>query len=277
MYAVVRTGGKQVRVSPGQAVRVERLPGAVGDRIELAEVLMVGGEGDARVGQPVVAGAKVVGTITAQGRGPKITISSRTTAKYGASRASAGITELGSRRRGIGAWHKKGREARARARQPGPARGLKRFASTRARGQLLVSQVGTRITRVGRRHRRTTRSSPSRTASCTTASRAARSSRASSPSSRRRSPPPAKQEADGPGLRRRGGHRGRGGRRRERLRRLPPREVRAPRRAGRRRRRGRGAVAAEPRDAPRQRYRACRTGRVRGGAGGCSGANARKS
>jgi large subunit ribosomal protein L21 len=74
MYAVVRTGGKQVRVSPGQAVRVERLPGAVGDRVELAEVLLVGGEGDTRVGQPVVAGARVVGTITAQGRGPKITI-----------------------------------------------------------------------------------------------------------------------------------------------------------------------------------------------------------
>jgi large subunit ribosomal protein L21 len=74
MYAVVRTGGKQVRVSPGQAVRVERLPGAVGDTVELAEVLMIGGEGDTRVGQPVVAGAKVVGTITAQGRGPKITI-----------------------------------------------------------------------------------------------------------------------------------------------------------------------------------------------------------
>ena len=74
MYAVVRTGGKQVRVSPGHAVRVERLPGAVGDTVELAEVLMIGGEGDTRVGQPVVAGAKVVGTITAQGRGPKITI-----------------------------------------------------------------------------------------------------------------------------------------------------------------------------------------------------------
>jgi large subunit ribosomal protein L21 len=63
-----------VRVSPGQAVRVERLPGAVGDRVELAEVLLVGGEGDTRVGQPVVAGARVVGTITAQGRGRKITI-----------------------------------------------------------------------------------------------------------------------------------------------------------------------------------------------------------
>jgi large subunit ribosomal protein L21 len=74
MYAVVRTGGKQVRVAPGQAVRVERLPGAVGDTIELAEVLLIGGEGATRVGQPIVAGAKVVGTITAQGRGPKITI-----------------------------------------------------------------------------------------------------------------------------------------------------------------------------------------------------------
>jgi large subunit ribosomal protein L21 len=74
MYAVVRTGGKQVRVAPGQAVRVERLAGAVGDRVELAEVLLVGGEGETRVGQPVVAGARVVGTITAQGRGPKITI-----------------------------------------------------------------------------------------------------------------------------------------------------------------------------------------------------------
>jgi large subunit ribosomal protein L21 len=74
MYAVVRTGGKQVRVAPGEAVRVEKLPGAVGDPVEFAEVLLVGGEGDTRVGRPLVAGARVVATITAQGRGPKITI-----------------------------------------------------------------------------------------------------------------------------------------------------------------------------------------------------------
>jgi len=74
MYAVVRTGGKQLRVAPGDAVRVEKLEGAVGDRVELGEVLLVGGEGEARIGQPLVAGAKVVGTITAQGRGDKITI-----------------------------------------------------------------------------------------------------------------------------------------------------------------------------------------------------------
>jgi len=74
MYAVVRTGGKQLRVAPGDAVRVEKLDGAVGDRVELDEVLLVGGDGNARIGQPLVAGAKVVGTITAQGRGEKITI-----------------------------------------------------------------------------------------------------------------------------------------------------------------------------------------------------------
>jgi large subunit ribosomal protein L21 len=74
MYAVVRSGGKQVRVEPGQAVRVEKLTGAVGDSIELDEVLLIGGEGDARIGAPLVDGAKAVGTITAQDRGPKITV-----------------------------------------------------------------------------------------------------------------------------------------------------------------------------------------------------------
>ena len=65
MYAVVRTGGKQVRVAAGDAVRIEKLPGAVGDRIELSEVLLVGGEGDSRIGTPLVEGAKVLATITA--------------------------------------------------------------------------------------------------------------------------------------------------------------------------------------------------------------------
>jgi large subunit ribosomal protein L21 len=74
MYAVVRTGGKQFRVEPGTAVRVEKLDGSVGDPIELGEVLLVAAEGEAKIGTPLVDGAKVVGTITAQGRGPKITI-----------------------------------------------------------------------------------------------------------------------------------------------------------------------------------------------------------
>ena len=74
MYAVVRTGGKQVRVTPGYAVRVEKLPGAVGESIELDQVLLVGGEGETRVGTPLVEGVKILGTITDQGRGPKIIV-----------------------------------------------------------------------------------------------------------------------------------------------------------------------------------------------------------
>ena len=74
MYAVIRTGGKQHRVEPGQSIRVEKLPGEVGDTVELGEVLLVGGEAEARVGTPLVAGAKAVGTITAQGRARKLTI-----------------------------------------------------------------------------------------------------------------------------------------------------------------------------------------------------------
>jgi large subunit ribosomal protein L21 len=72
MYAVVRTGGKQVRIQPGQVVRVEKLDGAVGDAVELSEVLMVAGEGSARVGTPLVEGARVLATIAEQGRGPKV-------------------------------------------------------------------------------------------------------------------------------------------------------------------------------------------------------------
>jgi large subunit ribosomal protein L21 len=74
MYAVVRTGGKQVWVTPGKAVRVEKLPGEIGARVELDQVLLVGGEGDPRVGTPLVPGVRVLGTITQQGKGPKIRI-----------------------------------------------------------------------------------------------------------------------------------------------------------------------------------------------------------
>lgn len=74
MYAVVRTGGKQVRVSPGDAVWIEKLSGQVGDTVELDEVLLIGGDGETRVGAPRVDGARVVATITAHGRGEKIVV-----------------------------------------------------------------------------------------------------------------------------------------------------------------------------------------------------------
>lgn len=72
MYAVVRTGGKQVRVEPGLAVRVEKLEGSVGDAVEFSEVLMVGSEADTKIGKPLVDGAVVRGTILDQGKGPKL-------------------------------------------------------------------------------------------------------------------------------------------------------------------------------------------------------------
>ncbi len=72
MYAVVRTGGKQVRIQPGQVVRVEKIDGAVGASVELSEVLMIGGEGAAKVGTPLVDGARVLTTIAEQGRGKKV-------------------------------------------------------------------------------------------------------------------------------------------------------------------------------------------------------------
>jgi large subunit ribosomal protein L21 len=75
MYAVVRTGGRQFRVAQGESVRVEKLPGGVGDTVELAEVLMLAGDGGAeKLGAPLVPGAKVVGTIVAQGKGAKLTM-----------------------------------------------------------------------------------------------------------------------------------------------------------------------------------------------------------
>jgi large subunit ribosomal protein L21 len=72
MYAVVKTGGKQYRVQEGDTLRVEKLPGAVGDRVDFAEVLMIGGVDSPKVGKPVVGGAKVEGNIVDHGRARKV-------------------------------------------------------------------------------------------------------------------------------------------------------------------------------------------------------------
>jgi len=73
MYAVIKTGGKQYRVSEGDRLRVEKIEGEKGDTVELAEVLMLGGERVA-IGSPVVAGAKVNAQIIAQGLGKKVIV-----------------------------------------------------------------------------------------------------------------------------------------------------------------------------------------------------------
>lgn len=74
MYAVIRTGGKQYRVSAGDVIEVERLPGDEGGTITFDQVLMVGGEGKEAVGAPLVAGASVTATLLEQMRAPKVII-----------------------------------------------------------------------------------------------------------------------------------------------------------------------------------------------------------
>ena len=73
MYAVIKTGGKQYRVSEGSRLRVEKLPGNVGDKVELSEVLMLGGD-TVTIGKPLVKGAKVTAEVVAQARDKKVII-----------------------------------------------------------------------------------------------------------------------------------------------------------------------------------------------------------
>ena len=74
MFAVIKTGGKQYKVAPGEIIKVEKLPGEAGEPVEIEEVLLVAGEGEPRVGTPMVPGAKVKATILEQGRAKKIII-----------------------------------------------------------------------------------------------------------------------------------------------------------------------------------------------------------
>ena len=74
MYAVIKTGGKQYKVAPGEKLKVEQIPADVGAVVILDQVLMVGeGEG-VRLGQPTVAGATVQATVVSHGRGVKVKI-----------------------------------------------------------------------------------------------------------------------------------------------------------------------------------------------------------
>ena len=74
MYAIIKTGGKQYRVEPGQVVHVERLDGEVGSSVTLGDVLFVAGEGEPRVGSPLLSGVSVVGTVVAQDRAAKVRV-----------------------------------------------------------------------------------------------------------------------------------------------------------------------------------------------------------
>ena len=75
VYAVIRSGGKQYRVSPGQRIKLERLEGGAGDEVRFDDVLLVRGDGgEVAVGAPTVESASVSGEIIEQGRGRKIQV-----------------------------------------------------------------------------------------------------------------------------------------------------------------------------------------------------------
>jgi large subunit ribosomal protein L21 len=72
MYAVIKTGGKQYRVAADDVISVEKLTAAPGDTIDFNDVLMLVGNGDTKVGAPLVSGARVIAEVLEQGRGPKL-------------------------------------------------------------------------------------------------------------------------------------------------------------------------------------------------------------
>ena len=74
MYAVIRTGGKQYRVSEGDTVEVEKLPVEVGEEVRFSDVLLIGTEDATTVGRPIVPGAVVVGKVVFNGLAPKIIV-----------------------------------------------------------------------------------------------------------------------------------------------------------------------------------------------------------
>ena len=74
MYAVIKTGGKQYKVAPGEKLKVETIPADVGAQVVLDQVLMVGDGESVRLGRPVVSGATVNATVVAHGRGEKVRI-----------------------------------------------------------------------------------------------------------------------------------------------------------------------------------------------------------
>ena len=74
MYAVIKTGGKQYKVSAGENVKVEQIAADVGQELVLDQVLAVGSGAELKVGAPLLAGASVKATVIAQGRHDKVRI-----------------------------------------------------------------------------------------------------------------------------------------------------------------------------------------------------------
>lgn len=74
MFAVIRTGGKQYRVAPDDVIEVEKIAGEPGEIVELAEVILLGGDGAPKMGSPTIAGAMVAAEVLEQKRSAKIIV-----------------------------------------------------------------------------------------------------------------------------------------------------------------------------------------------------------
>ena len=74
VYAVIQTGGKQYRVSEGDLVEVEKLGADAGAKVEFKDVLLVKGDDTTYIGQPLVPGASVQGTVETVGKGDKVLV-----------------------------------------------------------------------------------------------------------------------------------------------------------------------------------------------------------
>ena len=74
MYAVIKTGGKQYRVNPGDEVKFEKLEGNVGDSVTFDKVLLTSDGEDVKIGKPYLGNSKVIGRITRQGKNRKIVV-----------------------------------------------------------------------------------------------------------------------------------------------------------------------------------------------------------
>ncbi|WP_203624381.1 MULTISPECIES: 50S ribosomal protein L21 [unclassified Lacticaseibacillus] len=72
MYAIIKTGGKQYKAEVGEALYVEKLDVEEGATVTFDQVILVGGEGDAKIGTPTIAGATVTGKVEKQGREKKV-------------------------------------------------------------------------------------------------------------------------------------------------------------------------------------------------------------
>lgn len=74
MFAVLKTGGKQYKVSEGDEIQIEKLEAEVGDTVTLDQVLMVGEDEKVKVGSPMLEGCTVTGEVTRQFKGTKIIV-----------------------------------------------------------------------------------------------------------------------------------------------------------------------------------------------------------